>query len=1133
MRAFSFFAALSVRAVIVFAAVGACRAQSLDLAFNPNANGEIYAIVAQPDGRLLVGGNLSTIDGAVRGRFARLNASGSVDPSLNVSFNSTVWTIALQADGKILVGGAFTAAGTATRNRLARLNADGTLDPTFSPMIDSTVRAVTVQPDGRILVAGLFSTIGGVPRTGLARLNADGSIDPSFEVTVSGALLVATFMVEGLALQPDGRILFCGNFNTVAGQPRTAIARLLPSGVLDLSFVPPTLNSNMRTMIVLPGGKTFLAGNFSRQTAPILNYTARLNSDGSLDSTFTPPILNGSATGAALQADGKLVVGGFFTIVGGVSRGSLIRLNADGTLDPTFDPRVSGTINGPTGSPNVNVVVVPPGPAHVVVGGAFAAASGQSRSALARFGTPLPVLSTQPTSVIGAEGARATLSAATLGEDVRYQWKRNGVDVPGATIATLTLAGLQQGNTGIYTLAVSNVFGTTTTDPISVVIGPAQAPGYTFTTLAGSVGNSGGADGTAANARFSNPTAVALDSSGALFAIDSNGLRRITPAGSVSTLASSVGQSLAVDSTGNIYSAGLAQVRKYTATGAASTLAGSILEGSRDGTGGNAQFGTVTPGAAVDRNGVLYITDTRNLAIRRITPAGVVNTFARVAPASTILEFWGVAVDHAGTVYFTDYAGGGVGQVSSDGTVFLKARNLSVLADIPAPPQLAERLTSIAVDAAGNLFVTDALNHVVRRIDVSGKVSTVGGARGSRGSVDGPGETARFSAPYGVAVDAEGTLYLSDNGNHTLRKGVRETVPLGIVAGPTSVHGSAGAGTMLHVAANGRALRFQWQKDGVDIVGATTSTYMIARAAGSDMGYYRVAVSSGGTTIESGEAILTVETPGVEGRIVNVSTRGFVPAGGALTPGFVLRGTGTKRIVARAVGPTLLRFGLGESLADPRLDLFPFGGSVALAGNDDWGTGGAMLGPVSASVGAFALDSGAKDAGLLADLTLGAGNAYTARVTATSAAASGIALAEIYDADALTAPAQLVNVSTRGFVGTGATALVPGFVIGGAGPKQLLIRAVGPGLAPFGVSDLLADPQISVIPSGRVAPVAANDNWSSDLSTSFAAVGAFPLTAGSRDAAVLVRLPPGGYTVVVSGVGNTTGTALVEIYDVP
>ncbi len=128
-------------------------------------------------------------------------------------------------------------------------------------------------------------------------------------------------------------------------------------------------------------------------------------------------------------------------------------------------------------------------------------------------------------------------------------------------------------------------------------------------------------------------------------------------------------------------------------------------------------------------------------------------------------------------------------------------------------------------------------------------------------------------------------------------------------------------------------------------------------------------------------------------------------------------------------------------------------------------------------------------------------------------------------------PGRLVNLSTRGFAGTGPHALVPGFVIGGVAAKALLIRAVGPGLAPFGVTGWLTDPQLAVVPLGQSFTVARNDTWDVAAATVFAQVGAFALPFCSTDAALVVRLPPGGYTVTVSGADQTTGTALVEIYD--
>jgi hypothetical protein len=127
-----------------------------------------------------------------------------------------------------------------------------------------------------------------------------------------------------------------------------------------------------------------------------------------------------------------------------------------------------------------------------------------------------------------------------------------------------------------------------------------------------------------------------------------------------------------------------------------------------------------------------------------------------------------------------------------------------------------------------------------------------------------------------------------------------------------------------------------------------------------------------------------------------------------------------------------------------------------------------------------------------------------------------------------------VNLSTLGFVGAGDNVLTAGFVISGNAPKRLLVRAIGPGLAPFGVPNLLSDPQVGVVPLGGIDPVATNDDWpnTDTLRTAFTNAGAFALTPGSKDSALVVTLDPGAYTVIVSGVSlSASGTALVEIYD--
>ncbi len=219
--------------------------------------------------------------------------------------------------------------------------------------------------------------------------------------------------------------------------------------------------------------------------------------------------------------------------------------------------------------------------------------------------------------------------------------------------------------------------------------------------------------------------------------------------------------------------------------------------------------------------------------------------------------------------------------------------------------------------------------------------------------------------------------------------------------------------------------------------------------------------------------------------------------------------------------------------------VIPLGQSNVILANDDWQTAPAAevsaLVATSAAVGAFALPTGgSKDSATVATLPVTNSGGYTVRITPTAPASAGVALAEIYDADGPDSPVRLINVSTLGRVT--ADGLTPGFVIGGTAPKRLLIRAVGPTLTEFSVNGVLADPQLTIYPLGSDLAIARNNDWQdagqgATLPDVFTAAGAFQLINGSRDAAVLVRLPPGAYTAVASGVGGTTGQALVEVYD--
>jgi hypothetical protein len=349
---------------------------------------------------------------------------------------------------------------------------------------------------------------------------------------------------------------------------------------------------------------------------------------------------------------------------------------------------------------------------------------------------------------------------------------------------------------------------------------------------------------------------------------------------------------------------------------------------------------------------------------------------------------------------------------------------------------------------------------------------------------------------------------------------------------PTSQYVTPGSSVTFAVATSASGSpTYQWKLNGTAIAGATSATYTVPNAQAGNMGFYSVTVSNSAGSVDSAVAILTVS--GGSSRLTALSTRGYVPAGGALTPGFYLRGSGSKALIVRGVGPTLSGFGVAGPLSDPKMDLIPVGGTTPQLTNDDWGTNANL--PALRVAMPFPLVEGSKDAAALATLLTATNYGYTVRIASSGAATAGIAMAEVYDLDAITAPVRFASLSTLGFTGTGDNVLTPGFIITGDGPKQLLIRAVGPtlGAAPYNVPDVLADPQFVVIPLGKNIAVASNDNWggTAELQAAFAQTNDFALPVGSKDAAVVVRLPPGGYTVQATGVGDTAGNVLVEVYD--
>ena len=302
----------------------------------------INATVVQPDGKTIIAGYFVHMLGEDFENIARINADGTLDGDFTqfayYGVNGTVNSVALQADGKILVGGDFTSVLGGLRNNIARLNANGRLDTDFNPDANGIVHSVVVQADGKILLGGEFSTVGGTPRQGLARLNADGTLDAGFNPDVD-------YIVHSMVVQADGKILFGGFFFTVGGTERNSIARVDAAGALDTGF-NPSVNGVVTSMEVQEDGMILLGGNINSVGGIERPYFARVNANGTLDAGFINPIPGGAVNSVAVQADGKILLGGEFYYAGGmITRVGLARLDADGTLDAGFNPDLNNVVH--------------------------------------------------------------------------------------------------------------------------------------------------------------------------------------------------------------------------------------------------------------------------------------------------------------------------------------------------------------------------------------------------------------------------------------------------------------------------------------------------------------------------------------------------------------------------------------------------------------------------------------------------------------------------------------------------------------------------------------------------------------------------------------------------------------------
>ena len=330
-------------------------------------------------------------------------------------------------------------------------------------------------------------------------------------------------------------------------------------------------------------------------------------------------------------------------------------------------------------------------------------------------------------------------------------------------------------------------------------------------TVAGSAGNTGYVNGTNSVARFSNPQSLAVDAAGNVFIADTGNqvIRKMTAAGMVSTVTNGLARfasprAVAIDRTGNLVVADndSQTISKIAAKGGLAVLAGSVSNhGSADGKGATVHFNRPS-GLTVDRNNNLYVADNFNNTIRKATPDGVVTTLAGRAWSMGVSDgkrdaarfFWptGVATDSQGALYVADTGNHTIRKVTDEGLVTTVAgcAGTNGYADGVGGKVRFFSPSDVALDGAGNFYIADRGNHVIRKMTPAGEVTTLAGGAGMAGCANGRGGAARFYAPSGVAIDEVGNVYVADTGNHTIRK-VMPGGEVTTLAGCAGIKGSA------------------------------------------------------------------------------------------------------------------------------------------------------------------------------------------------------------------------------------------------------------------------------------------------------------------------------------------------------
>ncbi len=381
---------LLLAAALVNPAPARAQAGYVDPGYLNNLSGPdswVWALALQSDGRLLVGGQFASFNGVPGGEVVRLNPDGNVDTNFTASITSgdpTIHSVAVQADGRVLIGGMFTGINGVTSFHLARLNADGTLDSNFTASVTSSQSFITVshlglQTDSQIVIGGSFESVSGAPHANIARLNHNGTLDSGYNAAID-------ISPNALIVQADDKVLIGGAFSSVNGLASPHIARLNTNGTLDSGFTV-AVDGNVDAFAQQPDGKIIIGGGFTLVNGEGRSRIARLNLNGTLDTTFQNGMAgaDGYVGCVAYDPAGRVLVGGQFTSVNNVTRNWVARLNSNGSLDTNFLATVDNYLE---------LVLVQPDSRVIIEGNYISTVDGRSRNRLARLqNSNAPVIS--------------------------------------------------------------------------------------------------------------------------------------------------------------------------------------------------------------------------------------------------------------------------------------------------------------------------------------------------------------------------------------------------------------------------------------------------------------------------------------------------------------------------------------------------------------------------------------------------------------------------------------------------------------------------------------------------------------------------------------------------------------------